>query len=88
MNTATKQQPILTEMTIGISDLSIVSQIKAMLKLIPGIDTIRVKPAAKGDNTITQALARKIAKAEKAFAEGKTMQFESVAELDKYLDTI
>lgn len=39
-------------------------------------------------NTITPSLAKKIAKAEKDYSEGKTVHFNSVDEMDAYLDNL
>ena len=39
-------------------------------------------------NTISPSLAKKIAKAEKDYSNGKTVHFNNVDELDAYLDTL
>ncbi len=39
-------------------------------------------------NIITPSLAKKIAKAEKDYNEGKTIHFDSVEELDSYLEKL
>lgn len=39
-------------------------------------------------NIITPSLAKKIARAEKDYNEGKTIHFDSVEELDSYLEKL
>lgn len=39
-------------------------------------------------NAITPSLAKKIAKAEKDYSEGKTVHFNSIDEMDAYLDNV
>ena len=90
MNTATAYNPnAQTQMIINISDASIVSRIKAFLKLVPGVDEVRVKkPKTKLSNVITPELAAEIAEAREEMARGECITFETMKDFDAYFDNL
>jgi len=70
---------------IDLDNDAVMADITRAIKMIRGI--VAIRPVRK-ELEISPVLKRKIARAEKNYKEGKTIKFNSVSEMDAYLDTL
>ncbi len=78
--------PETLHLDITLEHNAIISDIKKALSMIKGIASVKL--THKKDNTIPPALARKIAKARKDYAEGRYTECKTKEELNAFLDSL
>ena len=75
----------MTQMIINFTDSTAVSRVRALLKLVHGVDSIRVK---KPTNVITPELAKEIEEAREEYRRGETIHFETLEDMDAWFDSL
>ena len=79
--------PKPAQMIITLEDNALISDIKKALKMIRGVDSVRVA-TLNDDNTITPAIRRSIKKARREYANGETVSCSTPEEMQRYFDSL
>lgn len=85
MGTTTQILP--TQIIVTLEENAMVAEIRKALKLIRGINSVRVVSSGKGQS-ITPALSRSIAKARQESAKGETIVCNTPEDMQKYFDSL
>lgn len=80
-------QILPTQIIVTLEENAMVAEIRKALKLIRGINSVRVVSNGKGQS-ITPALSRSIAKARQESAKGETIVCNTPEDMQKYFDSL